>query len=176
MPRKLYDIRTTDLSLYDYVSSSFDDVGFTVLSGHEEDYVPTGIYLIDGFPADPEYMKLPTIAVEYIHGDEQPLQLGPGRTDVRRFEIDVYARTDGERDDLAELTCSFIRKGWINIYDYNVVLVDGFDEALLTRSHAENIMLAPTRFDTNIKAMRHGMRINFDLLITVSSGNSLITI
>jgi len=172
--RKILDLRTTDISLYYFLANNLSNDNYTILSGHSYPMVASGLYLIDGYPEDPEIIKLPTVSIEHYFTDEVPFQLGPGRTDERAFGISVFARSDGERDDLSELIRNYFSSQHINIYDYNIIYSGGNSE-ILARARADYITLTAQRFDQPIKALKHVMKINFTLTVDICTGYSLIT-
>jgi len=171
--KHILDLRTIDMSLYDFISTKLSTDGFTVLSGHSYPYVVSGIYLVDGRPAETTNMGLPTISIEHIFSTEQPFQLGPGRSDKRMFEIDVYARSNGERDDLGERIRIYLGANSVSVYDYNLIVTGGIS-SILASARAEDITLNTLVGNIPMKAMQYVMRITFSLTIDIGSGYSLI--
>lgn len=171
---KILDLRTTDLSIYYFLNDHLSDDGYIILSGHSYDYVTSGIYLIDGYPDTTKEMGLPTIAIEHQFTNEESFQLGPGRTDVRKFTISVFCRTDGERDDMSERVRNYFSANSVSIYDYNIVLSGGTSD-VLAKARAENIVSVPYRSERPIRSMQHIMEVSFDLEVDIGSGYSLIT-
>ena len=172
--RKLLDLRTTDISLYYFLSANLTNDDYIVLSGHSYPMVTSGVYLIDGYPNDVENMKLPTVSIEHYFTNEVPFQLGPGRTDERVFGINVFARSDGERDDLAERVRNYLSSQTVNIYDYNIVYSGG-TSPILAAGRADNITMTAQRADRPILALQHIMEVTCTLTIDICTGYSLIT-
>ena len=171
--RKMLDLRTTDISLYYFLSGKLAADDYIVLSGHSDTMVASGVYLIDGYPDETDNVKLPTVAIEHYFTNELPFQLGPGKTDARNFGISVFARSDGERDDLSERLRNYLSAQSVNIYDYNIIYSGGTSSILAT-ARAEDITMTSQKSDKPILAFQHVMEINFRLSIDICTGYSLI--
>lgn len=173
MSRKMRDLRVTYMSLYDFITSSYRLEDYVIISGHNDPYVISGLYVLNGTLIDTGNAVVPAIVIESQTTVEDPFQLGSGKKDIRHFNVDVYARSDGERDDIGELLRYFLRQS-VPIYDYNI-LVSGGGYVTLAHGVPENIVMIISRFDPKIKHLRHTMRVSFDLDIYINSGNTLIT-
>jgi hypothetical protein len=171
MTYKMKDLRNTDLNLYNFVASSLYLDGYIVLSGYNFDYVTSGIYLMDGFPEDYNNIKIPAIAIEHSFSNSNAFQIGTGKEAVRRFEIDIYARTDGERDDLGETVYNYFSNS-MPIYDYNSVLTSGV-YLQVGLADFSNVMMRPIR-DATFAATKHQMTISLNCKYVVNSGVSLV--
>jgi hypothetical protein len=171
MAQRIRDLRNFDLNLYHFVASSLDVEGYNVLSGYNIAYVPTGVYLVDGFPEDFNAMRAPAIAIQNELVRPEPLQLGRGKKNILRYTITVYGRSDGERDDLGELVYEFL-DNTMPIYNYNDVISNG-QYNWLGYADFDNIVMRPNR-DNSMKVLKHQMNINFEAEICIDSGNSLI--
>jgi hypothetical protein len=131
----------------------------------------SGIYLEDGYPEDYNNIRLPSISLEHAMSHDDPFQLGGGLINVRRYDINVYARTDGERDDLGEIVRGYLKKT-MTIYDYNEVLNNN-NYITLGLCDFNNIFMSPQR-DDSYQTTKHQMHLSFECVYAVSSGSSLI--
>jgi len=87
----LNDLRLATYSLIYFVISGYTSNGWT------------GITVTDSFPKDPSKIdSLPTVCVSHDITSLEPFQLGPGKSNRRRFSVYVYAQEDGVRDDLSQ--------------------------------------------------------------------------
>jgi len=171
--RTIRDLRTTDMSIHEFIASSFRSEDYVIISGHDEAYVASGLFVIDGFPVDTGHMKVPTVSIEHDISRDEPFQLGPGRTDSRIFLIDVFARSDGERDDLAEYVRYFLNSR-IPIFDWNDVLANGVYTPI-AYGHPDGVVVMSDRLDVKEPKLRHSMKVRFEINIDISSGYTLIT-
>lgn len=174
MAYKMKDLRNLDMNLYYFVTSGISVNGYTILSGYDEAAVTSGIFVIDAYPNDPDNIKVPSVAVEHASTRGGPLQLGPGREDRLQFNVEVYAGSDGERDDLGEMIRLFFEQQSMPIRDLNEFLISG-NEVEIGKADFENIVMFPLRGDSTQRALNHRMHINVDCIVTIPSGTSLIT-
>lgn len=172
MQYKIGDLRNFDITLYYFISSGLSVMGYPILSGYNQSYVVSGIYLLDGYPDDFNSIKIPAISVEHDTTRDEAFQLGPGMKNIRRYSIDVFARTDGERDDLGETIRSFLFRQ-MPIFDYNIVIASG-EYVQVGKSDFENIIMSPVR-NTLYNATKHQMHITCNCKYEINSGYSLIS-
>jgi len=165
------DLRNIDINLYDFVTSGLRSHGYEILSGHGVPYVASGIYVVDGYPEDFETLKAPSLSIEHDQSRQEPFQIGPGKQNIRRFAINIYARSDGERDDLGELVYNFF-DSTMTIYDKNQFFQNGTMVNIGTADF-DNIIMRSQR-DTRFKSLKHQMNISFEAEIIVPTGNSLV--
>lgn len=165
------DLRNFDINLYDYVTSGLRANGYEILSGYSVPYVASSIYVVDGYPEDFEAIKTPSLSIEHDSSRPEPFQIGPGKKNIRRFSINIYARSDGERDDIGDLIYGFF-DSTMNIYDKNEFFQNGTYVNVGTADF-DNVIMRPQR-DTRFKALKHQMNISFEAEIIVPSGNSLV--
>lgn len=165
------DLRNIDINLYYYIETKLVNNGYTILSGYNKTYVASGIYLNDGYPTDFKDIKTPTVVLEHTFTRPEGFQLGVGRQDSRQFVVDVWARSDGERDDLGELVRNFFNSS-MTIYNYNNVLASGYYNSVGLADFA-SIRMFPIR-EEDFRSLSHGMRIVFNCDNLVPTGNSLI--
>lgn len=170
MSYRMGDLRNLDLNLYNFVTSGLNNDGYTVLSGYDQTHVASGIYILDGFPEDWTNVKVPSIAIEHLNSREEPFQLGSGKTDVRRFSIDVFTRTDGERDDLGERVKNYFDNS-MNVFDYNL-LITGGNYVRLGIADFDNKVMFPVR-GSQLKATKFRMQISLDISVSINNGSSL---
>ena len=173
MAYKMGDLRNLDHNLYNFIASGISSNGYTILSGYDDAYVTSGIYLVDAFPENPDNLKVPAISVDHRNTSEAPLQLGTGREDRLKFRIDVYGRSKGERDDVAEMVRLFF-KTHMPILDYNQIIQDSVT-VQIGSADFENVTMFPVNGDSVQRALKHRMSINLDCLVVIPSGTSLIT-
>lgn len=171
MPIRIKDLRNFDLNIYGYIASGLRAQGFIVLSGYNNAWVTSGIYVVDGFPEGFEDLKTPSVAIEHESSRAEELQLGPGKKNIRKYSIIVYARTDGERDDLGE-TIYGLFDSTMTIYDYNSVLTAGTYQKVGIADFT-NVTMRPLR-DNSYESLKHQMNISFNSEICIDSGNSLV--
>jgi hypothetical protein len=164
---RIRDLRNIDLNLYNFVSSGLSINGYLILGDHSEPYVISGIYLVDGYPEEIKNIKLPTIAIDQITAFDEPLQLGLGKFRKYSYEIGIYARTDGERDDLSELVRNFF-DSTMTIYNYNLVFASGVYQSLGTADFDQIRMIKS--YPGDIPAMKHIMKISLVCSFATESG------
>jgi len=169
---KIRDLRNLDVNLYYLIDSGLKLNGNTVLSGFSQPYTISGVYLIDGGLEPDNKLRLPAVAIEHERTTDFPFQLGLGRQDTRTFRIEIYARSDGERDDLGEMIKNYFYSTK-PIYDYNEYFQNG-TYVVLGNMDFENISMYPSRLE-EFKATRHRMNITLDCNYYISSGASLIS-
>lgn len=84
------------------------------------DYKFHYVSLLDGWPEDANPAPLPFIAVyPDMQSPEVPWQIGPGEKYNRKFIIDVFARNNGEKEDLLDGLRSALRKKHAPVLDFN---------------------------------------------------------
>lgn len=171
MQYKIKDLRNFDINFYSFISSGLSFFGYPILAGYDQPYVISGIYLVDGYPDDFNNVKTPSISLEHSTSRDEPLQIGPGMINVRRYSIDVYARTDGERDDLGELVRSFLF-AQMPIYDYNLIVTGG-DHVQVGLANFQNIIMSPIH-NVSYNATKYQMHITCNCLYEINSGYSLV--
>jgi len=125
------DVRLIDISLYYYLKDSLESDGYTVHTKLSDEHVSSGIYLVDAYPDKTQYIKTPLIALDFTGISREPFQLGPGYTDYIDYDIYIFGRTKGERDDLGFLVLTYFDGAKIPIYDYNLYFASGGDLQLL---------------------------------------------
>lgn len=166
------DLRNLDINLYNFVASSLSYIdGFTILSGYSVSYVTSGIYVVDGYPNDYTNVKLPSVAIEHERSSDEGFQLGQGKTNIRRFGIDIYARSDAQRDDLGEIIRNHFDRD-MTIYDYNIVYENGTYTPVGYASFSKVVMF-PFR-DSTVKQLLHCMKIGLDTIVHINSGSYLV--
>jgi len=161
------------MSVYDFLTSSFINHNYVIISGHNLPYITSGLYALNGSLVDTGNAVVPSFVLETKTIMDDAFQLGPGLKDTWHYNIDVYARSDGERDDIGELLRHFLRPS-IPIYDYNVI-ISGGNYITLAHGEPKNIVAIFDRFDPKIRVLRHTMRVYFDLDVFINSGNTLVT-
>lgn len=99
----MYLERKEDLSMYYHIKDEFSDVSFAVIE--------------DSFPDT--VVQLPTISVDAGTLDHEIFEMGnvtPLR--IRKWYIDVFAKTKSQRDDFCYRILHSLDNG-INVYDYD---------------------------------------------------------
>ena len=164
-------LRLIDLSLVYWLKDSFNTDGWD----------ETDITILDGYPEDrralvdaPNYTnsviqkKLPVVAVEIISYDKVGLELGSRAVaGTYRIALDIFAATDGQRDDITYMCEKYVSGYTIPVKDYN----EGFPAAVTNQTTVGAIAVDSIRMlNTSVKespniAERHSMR----LILTCSS-------
>jgi hypothetical protein len=118
-------LRLIDLSIYYRVKEILHEEGYNTIDVGAQPNIyraecPYYIKVMDRYP-DPgkEEFILPTVVVASETTNETGLQIGGGYRDRRNFNLYVYARKDGERDDLMEI----LYEGFdhdISLRDFNI--------------------------------------------------------
>ena len=95
--------RLEDLSVKYFVEDIFRDVPF--------------ITIVDSFPD--QILQVPTVSIEAGRLKEELFEIGNrDRVRIRRWYIDIFAKSIPQRDDMAYRLMDESKDG-INIYDYN---------------------------------------------------------
>lgn len=99
----MYEERKEDLSMYYHISNQFTDASYVVIE--------------DSFPDT--VLELPTVAVDAGTLDHELFEMG-NRTPlrIRKWYIDVFAKTKSQRDDFCYRILNSLDDG-INVYDYD---------------------------------------------------------
>lgn len=109
--------RLADASLIYHLREMMETNGWTSGNYEVKDAYPDNIA---------EITKFPLLTVQTISVDSKPIQLGNRSTMNVTWAIDIFAKTDGQRDDVAQLLWDDLNESSINIYDFN----DGFPAIL----------------------------------------------
>lgn len=130
-----------------WIKNILHKVGFnTIAKGDQEELyrneVPMVVSVIDEFP-DPtkDELTLPCVSVEHERTSEEGLQIGGGFNERRTFNINIFARRDGERDDLAEAIYEGL-DGEVKVLDYNIAMptyVYSSGEGILTEYYGGDV-------------------------------------
>lgn len=171
MPYRMGDLRNLGFNLYYYLASGLNSNGYIAITGLNQAYVNSGVYLVNSYPEDFDNLKTPTISIDNLFTSERPLQVGPGRNDVRRYEITIYGSSKGSRDDLGELVRNMFHRS-INYYDYNLIITGG-SHISYGIINFDNITLRPIR-DLSFESTKYQAKVTFECEIMVPSGNSII--
>lgn len=158
-------LRLLDLSIIYWLKDKFNTDGWD----------ETKITILDGYPEDRRALvdpanytdatlqkKLPVVAVEIVSSDKTGLELGSRAVNgTYRVAMDVFASTDGQRDDIAYF-CEKYTNGYnIPIKDYNT----GFPPGVTNQTTVGAVFVTASRLlNTSDKASsdiasRHSMRI-----------------
>jgi len=99
----MYVERKEDLSVYYHINDQFSDVSYVIVE--------------DSFPET--VMQVPTIAIDAGTLDHELFEMG-NRTPLRlrKWYIDVFAKTKSQRDDFCYRILNSLDSG-INVYDYD---------------------------------------------------------
>jgi len=99
----MYVERLEDLSVYYHINDQFSDVSYVIVE--------------DSFPET--VMQVPTIAIDAGTLDHELFEMG-NRTPLRlrKWYIDVFAKTKSQRDDFCYRILNSLDSG-INVYDYD---------------------------------------------------------
>jgi len=93
-------MRLADRSLHYYLENNLTSIWGSFLS------------VIDGYPYPEDDITLPTVSVDYLSGSLAGLEIGTDNTeDTMIFEIDIFARSKGERDDLSDIVEGLLVSG-----------------------------------------------------------------
>jgi hypothetical protein len=169
---KMRELRNLELNLYYFITNklSIED-GYTILSGYSYPYVISGVYVVDGYPNDIENMKLPTIAIEHSRTNDDPLQIGSGYDRNRHFTVTLFARSNGERDDLGDRVRSYFLSS-MTVYDYNQVISSG-SYVRLSSADFEDVYMYPVH-NVEFESQKYSMEITFNCNYVVPTGATLL--
>jgi len=103
-------MRLADASLIYHLREMMEANGWT-----------TGNYEVkDAYPDNlAEITKFPVLTVQTLSVDAKPIQIGSKSTMNVTWAIDIFAKTDGQRDDVAQLLWDELLDAQLNIYDFN---------------------------------------------------------
>lgn len=122
-------IRPTILPILDNISClRYDDVSLSYFIQEKlKEKKLNHVYVFDGFKEN-EDLIIPSIVIEHVLSFQKGLELGNFNRNIRDFEIEIYGRTKGERDDLSQI-----------IEDLLHDMVETDDERFFTISRVECI-------------------------------------
>lgn len=171
MSYKISDLRNISLNMYNFIGSGLSADGYILLSGYGLPYVVSGIYFTRSYPDDYDDVKTPAIAIDFNNATFEALQLGPGREPNYRYNIDVFGRNDGERDDLGERVRNYFNNT-MPIINFNEYFTNG-TYSYLGLANFDNISMF-TIHDDSYNATKHILRINVVCDFTIPTGHTLI--
>jgi len=103
-------LRLADLSMIYYIKDLCYNNG----------YADGKFSIVDAFPTDLSNLTvLPTVSVESTFLSTRGYQLGSTDKGILSFTIDVFAKSDGQADDIAYLIWNDFKNNNIPIYDFN---------------------------------------------------------
>lgn len=147
--------RLADASLNYHLQELMENNGWT--SGNYE--------VVDAYPDNlDEIPKFPLISVQSIAADPRPVQIGYRAAKLVTWALDIFAKTDGQRDDIINIIWDDLSESQITIYDFN----DGFPSTLgdytgistLGTVTFENITMSviePDEFTKTVAAKHHAL-------------------
>jgi len=110
-------LRLADASLIYHLRELMENSGWS-----------SGEYTVmDAYPDNLDTItKFPALTVQTITGDPRPIQLGSKSALELTWAIDIFAKADGQRDDITQLVWDDLIESQIVLYDFN----DGFPSVL----------------------------------------------
>ncbi len=134
MPSNLYIERLEDLSLIYLIKDSFASV--------------VGLPIEDGFPTSS--LIIPSIAIEAGKIKIQDFELG-NRDGLRyrKWYIDVFAKTKGQRDDFGYKVLNDLRDG-ILVYDYNMGFPPSATPPVIEHMNVKSREMDVIKIDSNL--------------------------
>lgn len=173
MAYKMGDLRNLQNNLYFFVASGLDDYGYTVLSGYDQNYVHTGVYLVREEPKETEEIKIPAIALCFNSENEEPLEIGTvGTIQTLDMSLRIFGRSKGERDDLSSILKFILKRRTMNIYDLNEFYEEG-TYSKIGYADFDQIRIIPIWNNTTLRTLEHQSSVSFNCEYTVA-GLSLI--
>lgn len=103
--------RLADTSLNYHLQELMQNNGWAVGNYEVKDAYPDNLE---------EITKFPVLTVQTITVDPRPIQLGYKSAMNVTWAIDIFGKTDGQRDDIAHLVWEDLNEANINIYDFNM--------------------------------------------------------
>lgn len=162
MSYKMGDLRNLQNNLYYFVASGLEDYEYIVLSGYDQDYVVSGVYLLREEPVTAEEIKIPAIALSFMKEDESPLEIGTlGGVQTLGMSFEIFARNRGERDDLCSLLKTILKRKTMTIYDLNVFFDNG-TYSDIGRADFHQISITPVWNNTTLKTLNNRARVRFN--------------
>lgn len=102
--------RNADLSLIFYLREVMENNGWGV-----DDYS-----VIDSYPTNLDTItKFPSVTVQSNVGDPFPIELGNRSTLKITWAVDVFAKGDGQRDDITYVIWDDLLDSRVALYDFN---------------------------------------------------------
>lgn len=135
---KMQRHRLTDLSVVYFVRETLHNSECNTIQEGEQanlyrSEVPYVVRVMDSFPdATKEDVTLPTISITHDTTGEDPFQLGGGWRNEGVYLIDIFGRSNSERDDLAEIIYEGLDRT-TTLKDYN----DGFPTYVYSSGEAK---------------------------------------
>ncbi len=118
-------LRLADLSVYYWIKDILHKAGMnTIDDGYQVNTyraeVPYYVKVTDDYPSiTKEGVVLPSVVLTMATLNEAGLQIGGGFKNYRNFDVDIFARRDGERDDLANVIYEGLDKT-TTVRDFNI--------------------------------------------------------
>ena len=105
-------LRLADANLNIKIREMLQDFGFGT----------TAFDVIDSYPTDQDKDKIPkmpavVVAVNSLTGED--VEIGSKQWPVVSFSLDVFAKTDGQRDDIAFYLWNNLNEGVFRFYDFS---------------------------------------------------------
>jgi hypothetical protein len=125
----------------------------------------------------PEQYTLPAVAVNIIRVDPNPTKSAPSDVDMAMVQIDCYATTYGQAQDISELVRTAIDyyRGDILIAS-NIISIDGIDYEGQTDVWEEKPKEYRVSCDYTIRLMRGNTVGTFDGQIVIPSGANFLQV
>lgn len=102
--------RNADISLVYHLRELIEDSGWSA-NAYE---------VLDAYPVNLDTItKFPSIAVQMSVGNSFPFQIGSPSALSITWLIDIFAKGDGQRDDVTYLIWENLRDNQITLYDFN---------------------------------------------------------
>lgn len=117
-------LRELKNSIYYYIKDVLHDYGCnTIREGDQDELfrieVPYFVYVnIDYDDIEIVETVLPSVVLFHDTGSSRPMQIGGGKYDAENFELDIYAKTNVERDDLLWKIFQALDDGSDYLYDF----------------------------------------------------------
>lgn len=114
-------LRSADLNMNIKVRELLQNFGFAT----------TAFDVLDSYPTDQDLNKIPklpsvVVSVNSLTGDD--VELGSNQWPSVTFALDVFAKTDGQRDDISYYLWNNLNEGVFRFYDFS----NGFPDLTTT--------------------------------------------
>lgn len=157
-------------SVMAYLEEILTDNGF-VVQGSLSPSSPTATIMLS-FPMSDDQKTIikPLIIVSYVGGNNVPLQIGTDDVSRVQFIIDLYAKDDGQRDDVGYI----IRKNFVNrrlpVYDFNTGFPSVVGDYSGISTKGKMIILSTSFFNPEpdiheVANLSHHQEIRLDILL-----------
>lgn len=126
------------------------------LTGGTIDYYWNYVAVIDAWPYE-NVVAMPIVSINLLSGDKAPLQLGGGSIREAEWNVQIFANSKGERDDLMDVIYDGIYRKRCPIYTYATGLPLKYNGMFNYAFTTETNLSFPSLFFENVEKRLSGL-------------------